>query len=180
MIPEVRLKKVLKELNPGFHFDVGGLLDIEHPQMEKRQGVYFHGQHIASMDRGNLPEAKVWYCQPGLVDVPWSDHERYEDASVVYVEIQPTDGEFETAWQMFESKQDGFHVDHNGKLFHYRCLIMDWTPVFVEYVGWQHTLYRIFTLNIPNVTREKVAAGLGLQPSDLKFNNKVAYLYGDE
>lgn len=179
-IPEARLKKVLKDLHPGFHFDVGGNLDLPHPQMGHRQGVWFNGQHICSMDRGNIPEAKVWICTPGLVDIPWVDIDKYEDAQICYVEIKPTDAEFEDAWKMFESKQDGYHVDHNGKLFHYRALVKDYAPNWIEMVGWQHTVYRVLRRNIPGVTKAKIAMGLGINPESLKFNDKVAFVFAEE
>ena len=62
-IDEVTLKKGLMELNPGIHFDVGGNLDLIHPMRDIRQGVWYNGRHMAPMDRGMIPEFKVWACR---------------------------------------------------------------------------------------------------------------------
>lgn len=180
MIGEQTIKDMLTNLHPGFHFDVGGNLDIPHPMMEKRQGVYFYGRHICSMDRGStIPEAKVWACEPGYVDIPWVDIDKYDDAQICYVEIMPDDDEYEQAWLAFESKQDGFQIDLNGKLFHYRALRLDYTPAYVEWCGWQHTLHRILQKNIPGVTKAKMAQGLGMEPHELQFNQKIAFVFKD-
>ena len=62
-LQEYTLKKGLVELNSGIHFDVGGNLNLVHPMMDIRQGVWHNGRHIATMDRGEIPEFKVWACQ---------------------------------------------------------------------------------------------------------------------
>ena len=180
MIQESTLKRALKTLHPGFHFDVGGNLDMDHPYIGQRQGVYFNGRHICSMDRGSIPEAKVWMCFPGLVDIEWGDIDDYDDAQIIYVEIQRSDPEFEDAWRMFESKKDGYHVDLNGKLFHYRACRMGHAPNYVEYVGWSHTLYRILNHNIPGVTKRALCQLLGLNAETIRFNEKVAFMVGEQ
>ena len=62
-IEETVLKKGLRELNSGIHFDVGGNLNIAHPMMNIRQGVFHNGRFLATMDRGSIPEYKVWAMQ---------------------------------------------------------------------------------------------------------------------
>jgi hypothetical protein len=175
-IPEVKLKAALTGLNPGFHFDVGGNLDMPHPQMATRQGVYFNGQHICSMDRGNLPEYKIWMLEPGVEDVDWVDVDKYDDVQVAYMEIMPTDAEYEDAVLAFEAKRDGYHLALSGKLFHYRACRPSMTPSYVEAVGWRHTLHRILQRQIPNVTRETLGKALGLNAHTLVFDEKVAFV----
>jgi len=175
-IPEQRLKTALQSLNPGFHFDVGGNLEYPHPQMEKRQGVWFNGNHICSMDRGNLPEYKIWMLEPGVQDVSWGDIDRYDDVQIAYMEIVPTDPTYQDAWLAFEAKRDGYHLDMNGRLFHYRACRPSMTPAYIEYVGWRHTLYRVLQKQIPGVTREALCLALGLDVHTAYFNEKVAHM----
>jgi len=59
-IHETDLKKALKELNPGFHFDMGANLNIFHPRIEHWQGVFLNGEHVSSMNRGLCPEFSVY------------------------------------------------------------------------------------------------------------------------
>lgn len=174
-LPEAKLKAALTGLNPGFHFDVGGNLDMPHPMMEHRQGVYFINHHICSMDRGNIPEYKIWMLEPGVEDVSWGDIDRFDDVQIAYVEIMPHDAEFEAAWLAFEAKRDGYHLGMTGKLFHYRACRPSMTPSYVEYVGWRHTLHRILNKRIPNVTKENLCKALGIDVHTAHFNEKVAF-----
>jgi hypothetical protein len=176
-IPEARLKAALMSLNPGFHFDVGGNLELPHPMMDKRQGVWFNGRHICSMDRGNIPEYKIWMLEPGVEDVSWGDIDRYDDVQIAYMEIMAHDAEFESAWLAYEAKRDGYHLDTaTGKLFHYRACRPSMTPSFIEYVGWRHTLHRILNKRIPNVTKETLCKALGIDVHTARFNEKVAFI----
>jgi len=59
-IHEIELKRVLQELNPGIHFDMGGNLNLHHPKIEKWQGIFYNGQHLSSMQRGTVPEFNVY------------------------------------------------------------------------------------------------------------------------
>ncbi len=62
-ISEVTLKKGLRELNPGFHFDMATKLGFWHPRQAAWQGVYYQGQHVCSMDRNDdqmmVPEMSI-------------------------------------------------------------------------------------------------------------------------
>ena len=58
-IHEVDIKRGLRELDAGFNFDMGANLNIVHPMMNVRQGVFYNGKHIAPMDRGMVPEHNV-------------------------------------------------------------------------------------------------------------------------
>lgn len=175
-IPEARLKATLTSLNPGFHFDVGGNLEYPHPQMEKRQGVWLNGRHICSMDRGNIPEYKIWMLEPGVEDISWTDIDKHDDAQIAYMEILPTDEQYPESWLSFEAKRDGYHMDMQGRLFHYRACVPSMTPSYIEYVGWRHTLHRVLQQQIPGVTREALCQALGLNVHTARFNEKVAHM----
>lgn len=58
---EKTLKDGLLKLNSNFVFDPGGRLNMYHPQISTRQGVYIGLNHICSMERGAaIPEYNVW------------------------------------------------------------------------------------------------------------------------
>lgn len=58
------IKARLRKLAAGFHFDVGGNLNIAHPNQWRWQGVWFNGHHIYSMERGYMPEFTVYGMKP--------------------------------------------------------------------------------------------------------------------
>lgn len=59
-MPEHRLKEVLKDLNSGMHFDLGGAHNLNHPRIGEWQGVFHQGRHLTAMSRGVLPEFNVY------------------------------------------------------------------------------------------------------------------------
>lgn len=170
------IKRALTECNPGFHFQVSE--NHDHPMRDTRIGVWFNGRHICSLDRGpNVPEAKVWIVQEGAEDISWTDIDKYDDCKIAYMQILPTDPTYQDAWLAFEAKRDGYHLDLSGRLFHYRALRKAWVPDRILYVGWQHTLHRVLSQNIPGVTKDALCKALGLMPNQLQFNGKIAYMY---
>ena len=61
---ELALQGALRRLSPGFHFDLGANLNIWHPKINRWQGVYHSGRHIAAMGRGVLPEFNLYREEP--------------------------------------------------------------------------------------------------------------------
>jgi hypothetical protein len=59
-LQDTELKKVLQELNPGIHFDMGANLNLYHPKIEQWQGIFFNGTHASSMQRGTIPEFNIY------------------------------------------------------------------------------------------------------------------------
>ena len=57
---ESDLKAGLLKLNSSLQFDPGGRLDLNHPFIDSRQGVFYNNRHICSMERGIIPEFNVW------------------------------------------------------------------------------------------------------------------------
>ena len=66
---EADIKKGLRELNPGIHFDMGGKLNLPHPKQNIIQGVFYNGRHMCSMDReaggAPIPEFRIWSLKKG-------------------------------------------------------------------------------------------------------------------
>lgn len=63
-LDEFHIKKTLRSMNPGMHFDMGACLNLYHPRMDEWQGVFYNGEHICAMDRGVIPEYDIWRLDP--------------------------------------------------------------------------------------------------------------------
>ena len=58
---EKEIKEGLLKLNSNFVFDPGGRLNMYHPQIGTRQGVYLGLKHLCALERGAaIPEYNVW------------------------------------------------------------------------------------------------------------------------
>lgn len=55
-IYESDFKKGIQELNPEIHFDMAAGLNIHQPRHDDFQGVFYRGNHIGAMGRGQIPE----------------------------------------------------------------------------------------------------------------------------
>ena len=72
-IPEDTIKRGLRDLNPEFHFDLGGRHNKWHPDIDYSQGVYWRELHICTMDRGTIPEVPIWTTKREAVTIPWGE-----------------------------------------------------------------------------------------------------------
>ena len=82
------VERGLKELCPSLHFDMGAKLGIWHPKIQDRQGVFYNGGHICSMDRGVIPEYKLWSVSESVVEVDWAEADK-DDVSIHWQRIAP-------------------------------------------------------------------------------------------
>jgi len=152
------IKKGLRELCSDIHFDMGTNLGQWHPMQPDRQGVYHHGRHICSMDRGVCPEFKVWSVEESIVPASFSEVDN-EEVSLQYVVIPHDTPGYEDAWSdARKGRRDDVQIRADGNM-------VKLTPVRVSKVrgrcirvGWRHTFERLILANIPGVTREALAA----------------------
>lgn len=169
------VEKGLQELQPGIHFDMGPRLNMEHPFMAERAGVYYDGKHICSIDRGIIPEYKVWTQEDGAVEIPIVDAERYDDAVVAFVEILPTSPIYQDAWDLAAKGHDNYKIDRRAdgdKLFHHRCMRVVKVRGRVLRVGWRHTFERLVAAKIPGVTRQSLATKFGVDMNRMPVGSK--------
>lgn len=163
MLDGVLVERGLRELNPDIHFDLGGRHNIEHPYAVTRQGVFYRDKHLCSMDRGMLPEYKIWATQKRLVELPWFAADR-EDASISWTEVLPTEPGYMDLRILGEKELDPQYMIRktDGKLL--RCKVMGYEPVGRRCmrVGWRHTFERILANEIPGVTRKAIAEKFGV------------------
>jgi len=145
-IMEGDLKSYLQECNSQIHFDMGVCLDIWHPYQNKRQGVFFRGGHICSMDRGMISENPIWSVKTEKVTLPACE--------LTYAEMADpmTMTEYVVDENEVETPTGNYVVDRqqrDKKL----------------YVGWRHTLRRVLNKNIPGVTQEGLEQRFGIDLS---------------
>jgi hypothetical protein len=152
------IKRGLIELNSGFHFDLAVCIGQWHPNIENRQGVYYMGSHICSMDRGIVPEFKQWIVGRAITEVPWSEADK-EDVSIHYQILRTSEPGYDDLYQLALLGSDpSLQVLDGGYLARmtpkgYRDSIK-----YVEKVGWRHTFEGILNHGVPNVTRQSLAS----------------------
>ena len=162
-ISQVDAERGLRELNPGFHFDMGVKLGLGesasgiHPMQDIRQGVYFQGRHVCSMDRGVIPEFKLWSMVDRVVPVSLGDADM-AGASVQYSTITPDTPGYEDLYQdALANRRDDLMVRADGKLCAIRAVRTMKVRGRVMRVGWRHTFERIILSGIHGCGREDVA-----------------------
>ena len=156
------MERGLRELNPDIHFDMGTKLGMWHPYQSTRQGVFYHGQHICSMDRGLVPEFKQWSVVNGLAEVPMSEWDQ-EGVRLFWETVSPQTPDYvELCMATLEGKLDRYSIREDGQLI--RLTGRKETKVLgrVVWVGWRHTFEKILLKNIPGVTRDTVATKFGV------------------
>lgn len=140
---EITLKAALWRLNPDMHFDFGGNMNIWHPYKEGKQGVYYRGKHLCSMDRGNIPQCPIWQtkresCHVHARDMTWA--------------------ELQDPFTMAEIK---FNLDGTQEQTEYFYVVR---PVKdrLLWVGWHATLRKIINSNVPGITAQTLGDELGV------------------
>lgn len=75
-LSEFALKKGIQELNSEINFDMGGRLNIVHPNMNIWQAVHFKGKHVGAMDRGThdgvIPEYAIYALEKTLNPITYT------------------------------------------------------------------------------------------------------------
>jgi hypothetical protein len=146
----------LRELNPELKFDLAGTHGLWHPYLDTRQGVYYREQHVCSMDRGVVPEFKVWETKKKIVPIPWSEADR-EDASIRY-EVLPVDTPgYEDLKILAETGSDPEYMLRGDAVLKCQAYGYEVASKRCVRVGWRHTFERILAFGVPGVTRQALA-----------------------
>lgn len=173
-LDSLTIQNGLRELNPGFHFDLAAAVGQLHPFINQRQGVYVQGTHICSMDRGMCPEFKVWQLAPMVVEVPWSEADK-EDVWVQYVIVDPsTPGYDELCLRAARGNDPEYAIRTDGKLMRMSCRSIRKVPNRVIRVGWRHVFERILLKKVPGVTRANLAEKFHVDMSKMPYGTLEA------
>ena len=146
----------LRELNPEIQFDLGARHDLWHPYIETRQGVYYRELHICSMDRGIIPEFKVWETKKRIVQIPWSEADR-EDASIKYETLPTSTPGYEDLKILAATGSDPEYMLRNDSVLKCQAYGYEMASKRCMRVGWRHTFERILSAGVPGITRQALS-----------------------
>jgi len=155
------IEKGLRELCPDLTFDPAARFGAWHPYQATRQGVFWHTEHICSMDRGLVPEFKQWTVITSYVPVGWEEADK-PDVSIQTQTIQTTDSGYVDAMLHLMNKTTGYSMRPDGKIVKYTPMAYRKVQGRVALVGWRHTFERIIFRNLPGLTRSAIAAKFGV------------------
>ena len=159
---EATIKKGLRELNPGMHFDLGVALSQWHPYIERRQGVFYQGAHICSMDRGMIPEYKAWGVDEREVPAEWSEADQYK-CSIRWSILSPEDPEYMDKWLLAQKGlSNEYQLRDDGRVMVLVPYKLIKTRGKVWRLGWRHTFAAILHRNIRGITHESIGAKFGI------------------
>ncbi len=157
----------LRDLNPELHFDLGARFGLWHPYIDTRQGVYYRELHLCSMDRGVVPEFKVWETKKRIVPIPWSEADR-EDASIQYEVLDPSTPGYEDLKILATTGSDPEYMLRGEAVLKCQAYGYEMASKRCIRVGWRHTFERLLAAGIPGITRpalaEKFAVDMNKMP----------------
>lgn len=161
-LDESAVKTELRRLCPGIHFDLAAAIGQIHPFINDRQGVYYEGRHIAAMDRGIIPEFKLWTTSKMLAEVEWFRADE-EGVSIHYETVTRIDPEYnEWLSTALKGQNPSLRVRSDGAIL--RMIPRKYVSVksHVFRVGWRHTFERILRNNLPGISRESIGKAFGV------------------
>jgi hypothetical protein len=177
----------LRELNPDISFDAPlnrpgdyefilkpqGLKSIEEQRTEQG-GVYYKGNHVAPLDRGIVPEYRIWSSKDGVEEVSMMDVLKYDDSKIAYMEIPPTHADYNHALTMAERGDDNWTIA-NGKVYRYQAFRYTKVPDRILRAGWRYTFEALVGRRIPGITRKSLALkfGIDMTPQQIRDADKL-------
>jgi hypothetical protein len=154
----------LRDLCPGIHFDLAGCIGQVHPYVTTRQGVYFMGRHIVGMDRGPVPEFKIWNQIEVVGPGEWWQAD-LDNASIAYETVHPGMQGYEDLKIKAERGNDpalmAIKDPLSGRTKHVRKMqvkIRRKVRGRCMKLGWRHTFEALLRNELPGITRESLAA----------------------
>jgi len=173
-LASTRMEAGLRELNSDINFDVairrpddfGYALQMDSARRKAaeqgRLPVCHLDRYICSMDRGMVPEFKVWSVLEMQVEVEWWEADK-ETASIQYETIPINDPNYADLRSDAEHHQsNGLVIMADGRLAKMRCLVTRKSRGRVVQVGWRFTFHNLINANIPGVTVQTVNAEFGV------------------
>ena len=154
----VVIERGLQELQPGLHFDWATKEGKWHPYQSTRQGVFYQGKHICSMDRGIVPEFKIWSVKEQIVPASIAEADN-EDVHVHYKVIPPQHPGYLDLWDAAsKGRLEEYRVRTDGNLIQLSAFRIQKARHRIVRVGWRHTFERLLKEDIPGITRQSLAA----------------------
>ena len=161
-LDSVTVEAGLSDLCPGIHFDMGGKLNLDHPYIESRQGVFYQGRHICSMDRGMIPEFKVWTVKDDWIDCSIGEADMEGVKCLWYVVPTGTPGYREMYEDARRGLFDEMYIRNDGALIRLTAKKMAKVKGRVLTIGWRTTFEALVRAGVPGITRESLGAKFGV------------------
>lgn len=168
------IEQGLRELCSDIHFDMPNKIGdayflLATPDREQinqqRYGVYYNGRYICALDRGVVPEYKIWDEVEGWREIGAGDVDRHEIVHTLFFQILPSDPGYHEALYRAERKDDRYSLDAAGKVFKWQHLVQTKVRGSIVSIGWRHTFENLIAANIPGVTRRSLAEKFGVDLS---------------
>jgi len=163
------IEKGLKELNNDISLDVPVRRSLDWSYMfvpapgavatnRKGRAAVYHGErYVCALDRGDVPEVKVYGVEDGFIPIQMSEIHRYDDSKVSYMEILPESPYYHAALSMAQRGDDNFTIAKGGKVFLYEAQRWGKVRGGVQKLGWRHTFEALLRRKIPGITRDSLA-----------------------
>jgi hypothetical protein len=156
------LRKGMLELCPDLQFDIAGAHGLIHPYIAERVGVFYNGIHICAMDRGMVPEFKIWTVKKALVPISLSEAHA-KCLPIQFMEILPGSEYYDMGKEKAHKGDDAWNYDpEKNRLLRYQAF--EWREAVdrIERVGWRHTFERLIAARIDGITRESIGKKFGV------------------
>lgn len=162
-LDSIVIERGLRELCPGIHFDLAVATNQWHPYIEERQGVYYMGKHITGMDRGSVPEFKLWNTE--IVTRPGEWHEAdKEDASIMFRQVDRSDPNYPDLEILARSGRDHeYGISDKGNVIRRTVMISKKVRGRCIRLGWRHTFWNL--IGYPGITAQSLATKFGVDMS---------------
>lgn len=169
-----RMETGLRELNPDISFDLAvrkpdefvNTLETDPGRRRAieagRLPVCYRDTYICAMDRGIVPEFKLWSVKEAPVEVEWSDADQ-DGASLQYVTIPPSSEGYEDMKSMAQRGQHNglIHLE-DGRLAQLKPMGVRKVRSHIIRMGWRHTFSRLIAAGIPGINAATVSAKFGV------------------
>jgi len=156
-LDEVTVKTGLREMNGDIHFDLAAAIGQTHPFINDRQGVYIYGRHLCSMDRGIIPEFKIWTQRTIRLEGQWAEADQ-SNASIQFRVLSRGDEGFEDKRDIAKTGFDpSLTIRDDGAIVEMVPVVERKVKGRVHRLGWRHTFEALLRLQVRGVTRSSLS-----------------------
>lgn len=161
-LDEADVKAGLQEMNPDIHFDLAGAIGQIHPFINQRQGVYLYGRHLCAMDRGIIPEYKIWTQRTIRVEGQWADAD-LSTSSIQWRVLRRGEDDFEDKKRVAMTGADpSLMVRDDGAVVEMIPIVEMKVKGRVHRLGWRHTFEALLRHRVRGVTRQSLSERFGV------------------
>ena len=159
------VEKGLRELNSDISLDVPvrrsedwtymftPAKDAVESNRKGRAALYYGDRYVCAIDRGDIPEIKVYGVEDGFEPINMSEIHNHDDSKVSFMEITKESPLYHVALTKAQNHDDNYTIADNGKVFLYQAFRWNKVRGPVQKLGWRHTFEKLLNSNIPGINR---------------------------